>query len=264
MYRTVVLSSIAARLVALCVVTVGCASNSVAARDPGATDAPTLDGALPDAEAADAAPVDARADASDEVTGDAGLVDGSLVHDGGPDAAHVASDAGLDAGSEMVILESATLGAGASTGSVIRDDRWPGWRFEVTGRGLEVVGVGWNGHVDDTNRLFVAVVALTGPDDLPDASDLSGSDVIRRSLFVTGPVGVNHEIDVPMDVTLAPGWFAIVVGAGAHFATSAGGLVVDGHEMVPGAQPTFALHPTTGALVPEATGKRFYVRGRPL
>jgi hypothetical protein len=86
---------------------------------------------------------------------------------------------------------------------------------------------------------------------MPDSADLSGSDVVARSLFVTGPAGANRDIDLAFDITLAPGWYAIVVGTGAHFATSAGGLVVDGHHMVAGTQPTFTLRPSDGSMQDE-------------
>jgi hypothetical protein len=78
--------------------------------------------------------------------------------------------------------------------------------------------------------LFGAIVALTDPFDLPDSEELTTPDVLgatRVIISATGePVG-SRIVSAPIEMTLTPGWYGLVFGAGLFGATGTGLFVFD-------------------------------------
>ena len=65
---------------------------------------------------------------------------------------------------------------------------------------------------------FLALVALTGPEDVPDSLDLSTPDVLASAV-----VPLTHRAEVvsaPLDVNLSPGWYAVAIGSNYLGATA--------------------------------------------
>jgi VCBS repeat-containing protein len=120
-----------------------------------------------------------------------------------------------DDDSIQTFFESATLGNTGSTSAVVHVNhgQFLGVRFEVTSA---VAASGIGGHFvtrfGDTNQMFAAIVALSGPDDFPDTANLSSADVVGSTLItVSSP---SDEYSAPIDVDLEPGWYALVFGTG--------------------------------------------------
>jgi hypothetical protein len=99
-------------------------------------------------------------------------------------------------------------------GYTIGRDQLIGFRFQVSAPVLtSAVGanVFTNPFSDDT--AFMSLVRLTGPNDMPDSTDLSTSDVLKSvviSPLQPYPTVVQHALEQRLD----PGWYAVVVGAG--------------------------------------------------
>jgi hypothetical protein len=65
---------------------------------------------------------------------------------------------------------------------------------------------------------ILALVSLTGPEDVPDSLDLSTPDVLGA---VVAPLDLQSEIiSVPLEVNLTPGWYAVAIGSN-HFGAEA-------------------------------------------
>jgi PKD domain/K319L-like, PKD domain/RTX calcium-binding nonapeptide repeat (4 copies) len=115
--------------------------------------------------------------------------------------------------------ETATLGeTGQSSGLAVRNDSFLGTRFEVTAP-VDIAEIG--GHLTVfSGSLFGAVIALTGPDDLPDSTNLSTPDVLDTVLIS----GTNPSADVkaPLSLHLEPGWYALMFGSGLFGANGYG------------------------------------------
>lgn len=182
------------------------------------------------------------------------------------DATVTAEDAGSSDGAlrsdanSAIVFESSLLGTYDMTGSALSANFWPGWRFEVT-HAVHITEVGFNGSMDDHASIFVAIVALTGPNDTPDSPDLRSTDVLANEVRSPGTSSAPRDIDLTYDVVLQPGWYALVVGTGAHGATSNGGNVTSGHIPVARAQGSFTIRQTDGAFILQSGARRFYLRG---
>jgi hypothetical protein len=63
---------------------------------------------------------------------------------------------------------------------------------------------------------FVALVALTGPEDFPDSLNLSTGDVLATNrIVVPGPPGfgsIKADASAALNVDIGPGWYALVFG----------------------------------------------------
>jgi hypothetical protein len=103
-----------------------------------------------------------------------------------------------------------------------------GHRFEVTReRQLSEAGGFFTPREEGTFiEVFVAVVALDGPTDLPDSYDLHGSDVLDTNVLVVQAEG--GDISASFDLTLMPGWYMIVLGFDDFGADSYTGLDLTG------------------------------------
>ena len=104
------------------------------------------------------------------------------------------------------------------SGFLISAEQFLGARFEVTSP-VETSSIGGLLHGD--GDLFGAIVRLSGPEDMPDSTDLSTSDVIAHAVVPATPV--HQVISAPISAELTPGWYAIVFGTGRFGATGNGG-----------------------------------------
>ena len=104
--------------------------------------------------------------------------------------------------------------------------QYVGVRFEVTapatttqvGTHLVIAPFAYYGN----DKVFAALVELSGPEDLPDSVSLSTPDVLGAALL-TLPI-LSAEVSAPLTVSLSPGWYSLVVGSG-RFGASGFGVV---------------------------------------
>jgi len=76
---------------------------------------------------------------------------------------------------------------------------------------------------------FGAIIALDNESDFPDSGDLSTPDVLgSTSLVFPEP---SDEVFGDLDLTLAPGWYALVFGSGLFDATGRGVAVRNGVDI---------------------------------
>jgi hypothetical protein len=153
--------------------------------------------------------------------------------------------------SGQLFYERATLGATGQTsggGLSVGNQFYSGWRFEVTSGPVQVQRIGGHFYAGGTTG-FGAIVQLTGPNDDPDAFDLTSSDVLGTTL-ITLPTGSSAEVSAPFSATLQNGWYLVIFGAGAFGAgTFTGGLVAqDPSTAVPGAQLNVSYRQATHPL----------------
>ncbi|MBW2527161.1 MAG: hypothetical protein JRI23_23465 [Deltaproteobacteria bacterium] len=190
---------------------------------------------------------------------------GALGGTGGSGAmggAGTGGDPGTGGAGATMVLESATEGPPTSSGALISDEFWPGWRFQVPAGGMEVSSVGYFGTKIGVGTIFVAIVALTSGTDEPDSHQLNTADVIALELQDPGLVDLpGMDIHFPLDTSLAAGWYAVVFGTGSHGATSSGGSLKYGHNHVSGQQSIFTLVQSTGGLSTQTAGLRVFVKG---
>ncbi|QDT69834.1 hypothetical protein MalM25_27760 [Planctomycetes bacterium MalM25] len=182
------------------------------------------------------------------------------------------------AAADEVLYQSATLGTTGITefspenpGNNVGRFNFTGGRFELT---QPVITSRIGGHFfvsRGAGNFFGALVALTGPNDFPDSSDLSTPDVLGNTLL-TFP-DPSDEVFGELELALDPGWYGVVFGSGLFGATGAGGAVrnnadlPDGgligwsasvtgdgwFDLVPGVSPTQQRVVVRGFQVPEPT-----------
>jgi hypothetical protein len=124
------------------------------------------------------------------------------------------------------LYESATLGpTGTAPGGLeVSSPQFVGSRFFVSGTPT-TTRVG--GHLYETqfqplgnHQIFGALVALAGPTDVPDSFDLSTPDVLGSTLLTLQPL--SNDVSAPLQVSLTPGWYAVIFGSGQFGATGHG------------------------------------------
>lgn len=213
-----------------------------------------------------------RRDAGADGGVDAGPpADAAVAIDGGADAsppdageADAASDASAaDAGTAVAFMcAEPLLPNEASSGMVLSESFWPGFRFEVP-PGESVVATSIGLTIDSSGgSIFGAIVELTCPTDGPDAADLSGSDVV-----VITPIALasgNATVAAPIDVVLDPGWYAAVYGTGAFGATLDSATIYSNSGAGgcgSGFGFPFTLRQTDGSLIPQAATPHLVVEG---
>jgi len=196
----------------------------------------TVSEAGPDARTADAGVEGGLPDGGT----DAGALDGgrdALVSDAGVDAG---TDAGSDAGSfdagptgvctpsaGCLFLEcvSTVVPNETMSGMVLSANFWPGFRFQIpTGgdRAVRRIEVNLRSGSASAGTIFTALVRLTGPSDTPDASDLTGADVLTTLVIaVPGGTAVSKTVGADTAITVPAGWYAAVFGTGAFGGTLA-------------------------------------------
>ena len=131
-------------------------------------------------------------------------------------------------GYALTIFESASLGQTGIPiselesqnvpGTSISSDVYVGVRFQLN-EPVRTSKIG--GHFVSRFELsfFGAIVALDDASDFPDSRDLSTPDVIGATLF-TFPVP-SDEVFGDLELSLSPGWYALVFGSGRFGADSA-------------------------------------------
>jgi hypothetical protein len=137
------------------------------------------------------------------------------------------------------IFESGTSGPdGQTSGYLIDESAFTGLRFFVSSAVVtETIG----GHIGGLGGMdvFGALVALSGPSDLPDSQDLSTADLVGGVRIMLSPSGdpvPSRVVSAPLQVALTPGWYSLVFGAGL-FGTTGSGLF------------TFDNFPSTGQTI---------------
>ena len=97
---------------------------------------------------------------------------------------------------------------GGYGGSSISATQFLGTRFQVTAP-TTTGRIG--GVFGGTGTAFAALVALSGPDDVPDSFDLSTPDLLGHSIFAL-PGGSGLLVSAALEIPLSPGWYAAVFG----------------------------------------------------
>jgi len=149
-----------------------------------------------------------------------------------------------------VIYESATLGPTGVTGpySTVLYSQWFGVRFQVIEPVLATkIGghfvAGIPGSAAPARTFFGAVVALTGPDDMPDTAPVfvidideikyyewTGTDILAKVSIVAPNTSDDIRADLPAGgILLEPGYYALIFGALAS--NSRVGLVTNGTDI---------------------------------
>lgn len=189
--------------------------------------------------------------------------------------ATILAGAGIQPVQAGLLFETAS-GASHSSVALLDDDTWLMHRFQVASP-LELVTVGgtfWNFTGQNTTA-FAAVVALSGPTDIPDSNDLTSADVLGTALVdipLPVPAGfVDIEASGVIDVALAPGWYGLVFGTGAFGASSGPaidlGMPALANDLAPGQavttlfQASNPLHP--GGTTSQSTASRFFATAVP-
>jgi hypothetical protein len=157
------------------------------------------------------------------------------------------------------IYESATLGpTDATVGSGVDDLQYLGVRFQLastaTARSI-------GGHFFGGGQIFGAIVQLSSISDFPDTTDLSSADVLAHTL-ITVPA---HSAEVSANIgpiTLAPGFYALIFGAGRFGATGVGAAPNDNTDI--GSPSYFFWNPALnpGYIAGRFSGTRFFLNSQ--
>jgi hypothetical protein len=127
------------------------------------------------------------------------------------------------------IWESALLGPQADEGTWIGTQQFVGTRFHLANP-TEVQQVG--GALYSSGTIFGGIFALSGPTAFP-AGNPFDETPLALTVFVAQYSPFDWDIRTPLDVTLAPGDYALVFGSGLYGATGLG--VANNHNIdVPG------------------------------
>ena len=111
-----------------------------------------------------------------------------------------------------IIHESATMGpTGQWNGYAISEDQFIGSRFYVS-ETTEVTAIGGHFVEDNWLNIFGAIVTLDDGYDLPSGLPFRSWEVVAFTYFRTP--GSSSDIRVPLEITLQPGWYGLVFGAG--------------------------------------------------
>jgi len=128
------------------------------------------------------------------------------------------------------LFESGTPGSDGQThGYRVDDGSFTGLRFNVRAA-VKTTAIGAHFGVLGGTDIFGAIVALSGPSDLPDSQALSTPDLLGGTRITLSPSGVpvpSHIVSAPLELALAPGWYALVFGSGLFGATGAGLFTLD-------------------------------------
>jgi hypothetical protein len=101
-------------------------------------------------------------------------------------------------------------------------DEYLGARFQVLAPTL-VDHIG--GHLSGiSGQIFGAIIPLSGPTDLPSSSTVAPIALAATTFMPPNP---SNDVLVPLSVTLAPGWYALIFGSHEFGATGVGLLAND-------------------------------------
>ena len=161
------------------------------------------------------------------------------------------------------IFESADVGrTGRFSGGGIgvSEDFFSGVRFELT-EPAEIGSIGGMFSSREDGTIFGAVVELPGGFSYPDPPDLSGNDVLGTTLLELPPfIDGIQDISAPLELSLDPGWYALMFGSGKFGAT--GNATAGGEN--PNPHPTadiITLRQSDGFGIRQASDPRFYLAG---
>ena len=116
------------------------------------------------------------------------------------------------------------VGTQVIPGINIRKAVFNGVRFKLTQPAITTrIGGHFVGPFSNEDTFFGAIVSLDGKDDFPNSSNLASSDVLGTTLL-SFPEPSN-EVFGNLELSLQPGWFAVVFGSGLFGATGNGAAV---------------------------------------
>jgi len=137
-----------------------------------------------------------------------------------------------DGRADDVLLESATLGeTGLMGGWAIVSFQFLGGRFFVE-EPTAVTAIG--GHMDGGGLLFGVIVRLEGPEALPVGSPFIDEEVVLVKTFAPPRPSADFLVETD-EVTLEPGHYAIVYGAGLYGTDGSGSATHRGQRDLVGA-----------------------------
>ncbi len=165
-------------------------------------------------------------------------------------------------GKAFEIARAAAVIGSDRDGIRINDNVWPGWRFKVSAdqQLFRVTHVGYYGS-HTTGSLFAAIVALDGPDDQPDALDLTGDDVVETGVQSNSQGDVDADIVIRVETLLEPGWYAVIFGSNGFGASGGTGRARDGQASVEEHQPPFAINQAQNGFELQTVEARVFIRG---
>ena len=116
-----------------------------------------------------------------------------------------------------VLLFETADGTQQTSGVLFGDDSYLLHRFEVTApTQLESVGGYFQSFNAGTARIFGAIVALSGPSDVPNSNDLLAGDLLGSTFIDITETGINgQDFSGALNPPLAVGWYALVFGTDA-------------------------------------------------
>ncbi len=104
-----------------------------------------------------------------------------------------------------------------------------GARFHLD-RGADVSSLSSSLVSQGPGFVLASLVRLDGVTDYPDSLDMSSDDVVATTLLRLPPE-LSDVVTAPVDATLTPGWWAIVLSSGSHGADGSGLAVGAGPEL---------------------------------
>jgi len=168
------------------------------------------------------------------------------------------------------IYESGTLGPtgipvsqldnGTVPGTNVNETVFVGVRFELD-RPIVTSQIGGHFVAGVPGTFFGAIVALDGAEDVPNSSDMSSADVLGHT-ELTFPVP-STEVFGDLNLSLDPGWYALVFGSGLFGTTGQeGGAIRNGSDLN---DPSYIVTSPTAnnwAAISTFPNHRFVVEGR--
>ncbi len=108
--------------------------------------------------------------------------------------------------------------------------------------------------------IFGAIVRIDGESDRIAPNDFESGAVLGATLIDLPPT--TKEVSANLRVTLTPGWYALVFGAGRFGATGSAGVV--GNATLDGASLVYRMRTGTGAISIESYAARLFVTTTPI
>ena len=119
---------------------------------------------------------------------------------------------------EPTVFESATMGTpGQGIGFGLSDTQILGSRFHID-QTVEITKIGGHLYGSTSGNAFGAIISLSGPDALPTGSPFNGPEVLASTIFNAGYP--SNDFRTNLNVTLPPGDYALILGAGYFGADS--------------------------------------------
>lgn len=151
---------------------------------------------------------------------------------------------GINPTNADIIHESATMGPiNQYLGYRIDEYTFFGSRFEIK-ETMEVTAIG--GHIASINDrlIFGAIVKLLNKYDVPNGFPFYTGEELAQTLF--RPPSWSMDVRVPLSITLEPGWYGLIFGAGKFgSSTTAIASMIGGQTDYPGSS-YFAWDPFSG------------------